>query len=193
MKVRESGMPPAASWDAFFDVEQILDRFAIDSSVADVVEFGTGYGTFSVPVAKRIGGVLHTLDIDADMLAAARCRARDAGVRNISFQLRDFIADGTGLADHSVDLALLCNILHGDEPVALLCEARRNLRKGGRLAIMHWNYDPDTPRGPPMVMRPKPQQCRDWARDAGFTPMGGTIDLPPYHYGVLMGCQRFVS
>jgi hypothetical protein len=68
----------------------------------------------------------------------------------------------------------------------LLKEVRRNLEEGGLLGIIHWIYDEDTPRGPPMDIRPRPEQCREWAVAAGFTPLGETIDLPPYHYGMVM-------
>jgi hypothetical protein len=58
------------------------------------------------------------------------------------------------------------------------------LSYGGRLGIMHWNYDSRTPRGPSMDIRPRPEQCRDWAERVGFRlAMAEKIDLPPYHYG----------
>jgi hypothetical protein len=61
------------------------------------------------------------------------------------------------------------------------------LAPGGVLAIMHWNYDPSTPRGPSMSIRPRPEQCRAWAVQAGFGPVGPPqIDLPPYHYGLTL-------
>lgn len=186
MKVRESGMPPQDVWDAFFDVEAILDRLGVDSSVADVVEFGCGYGTFTIPAARRVSGIVHTMDIEPAMLEVAARNAADAGIRNVEFTLRDFIAGGTGLPDQSVDFGFLFNILHEQEPVVLLEEAHRNLRDGGRLGIIHWNCDEKTPRGPPLKIRPGPAQCRDWAIEAGFTSTGEIIDLPPWHYGLVM-------
>ena len=49
MRVRESGMPPQDYWDSFFDVDRILDELLLDSSRRDVLEFGCGYGTFTLP------------------------------------------------------------------------------------------------------------------------------------------------
>jgi hypothetical protein len=64
-------------------------------------------------------------------------------------------------------------------------EAFRVLRNGGTVGIIHWNYDSETPRGPEMSIRPKPEQCKQWAEQAGFEMTGdGIIDLPPYHYGM---------
>lgn len=186
MRVRESGMPSQDDWDSFFDVEMILDRLRLDASCRDVLEFGCGYGTFSVPAARRISGKLIALDIDPDMLETTRNRARDAGPENIECVLRDFIADGSGLSDASVDYVMLFNILHGEDPVQLLGEARRNLCPGGLLGIIHWNFVETTPRGPPLHIRPRPEQCLAWGEQAGFTPDSEIIDLPPYHYGMVL-------
>ncbi len=98
---------------------------------------------------------------------------------------RDFVADGTGLPDASVDHVMLHNILHAEEPLVLLSEALRILRVGGTLGITHWNHDPRTPRGPSMCIRPRPGQCAAWAEAADFSIVRHHIDLPPYHYGVL--------
>ena len=68
MKVRESGMPEEAYWESLFDVPLILDRLGIDARLRDVVEFGCGYGTFTIPVARRISGTLRTFDIDQAMV-----------------------------------------------------------------------------------------------------------------------------
>ena len=56
MKLRESGMPEESCWESLFDVELALDRLGIDRSLQDVVELGCGYGTFTIPVARRISG-----------------------------------------------------------------------------------------------------------------------------------------
>lgn len=99
--------------------------------------------------------------------------------------VRDFVGEGCGLTDSSVDAALLFNILHHDNPVDLIKEAHRILKPGGTLAVIHWNYDPSTPRGPAMEIRPRPEQCVAWGRQAGFpADLVARYDFPPYHYGL---------
>lgn len=185
MRVRESGMPDRSLWETFFDPPLILDRLGLDRNCRDVLEFGCGYGTFTLPAAARIRGILIALDIDPAMLAAARARAGSAGVTNVEFRERDFVEDGSGLADAAVDYAMLFNILHLEDPVALLREAARNVRADGRLGIIHWNYDPSTPRGPPLAIRPRPAEICEWAECAELE-CGPAIDLPPYHYGFVL-------
>jgi hypothetical protein len=65
MKLRESGMPEEAYWETLFEVPLILDRLGVDARLRNVVEFGCGYGTFMIPVAKSISGMVTTFDIDA--------------------------------------------------------------------------------------------------------------------------------
>jgi len=184
MKLRESGMPDEGYWEMLFNVELILDRLQIDSRLRDVVELGCGYGTFTIPVARRISGTLDTFDIDADMIDRTRRRATEAGLRNIRCHHRDVVVDGLGLPDAACDACLLFNILHGEEPVRLLGEAARVVRPGGFVYAIHWRYDPTTPRGPTMEIRPRPGQLATWAEETGVLQrLGEAIDLPPWHYG----------
>jgi SAM-dependent methyltransferase len=187
MKTRDSGMPDEPLWSTFFAPEAVLSRLGLTRACGDVVDFGCGYGTFTIPAARMARGTVHALDIEPEMVAATAARAKAAGLINVRAEQRDFVAEGTGLPDASVDYAMLFNILHAEGPLALLKEALRVLSPGGRLGIMHWNYDPTTPRGPDMAIRPRPQQCRAWAEQVGFQLDGAErIDLPPYHYGIVM-------
>jgi SAM-dependent methyltransferase len=182
-------MPDEGTWRSFFDPEAILRALKLDERVRDAADFGCGYGTFALPAAQRIRGALYGFDIEAAMIEECRRRARKAGIGNLQLYLRDFMKDGTGLAADSVDCAMLFNILHAEQPLTLLREAWRILRPDGRVAVIHWNHDPATPRGPSMEIRPRPADCRRWIEQAGFAVEGGIIDLPPYHYG-LMGQKQ---
>lgn len=187
MKTRESGMPNEASWDQFFDPWLILEKLGVTAKCEHVVEFGCGYGTFTIPTAKIISGVVFAFDIEPDMVATTQAKAEAEGLANVQVQLRDFVTDGTGLPDGQADYALLFNILHAERPELLIKEAHRVLRPGGHVAIIHWNRDPSTPRGPSMDIRPSPEQCRTWAEAVGFQSSETEhIDLPPYHYGLIL-------
>lgn len=177
-------MPEPERWQSFFDPERILDALGLTASVGDVVDFGCGYGTFSIPAAARIRGALHAIDLDPVMVAATAAEARRRSLTNVRAVVRDFVADGTGLADGAVDYAMLFNLLHAEDPVELLREAHRVLRTGGTVAVIHWQPDPATPRGPSMAIRPRPEDCRRWLTEAGFVAVSSPIDLPPWHYGL---------
>jgi len=190
MKARESGMPEVEVWESFFDPATILDRLQFDDSARLLVEYGCGYGTFTIPAARRCAGVVQTYDIDPVMAAMTQQRAEAAGLNNVRAEVRDFVAYGIPLDDGAADYAMLFNLLHLEGPVPLLCEAFRILRPGGLLGVIHWNYDPQTPRGPSMAIRPRPEQCRAWAVESGFGVHAERIDLPPYHYGFIFERPR---
>jgi len=184
MKTRESGMPPEEIWSGFFDPFIVLKKLGLTANCRDVLEFGCGYGTFTIPAAQIIHGSIHALDIDAQMIEAANAKVLSSKLPNVNLQLRDFVSDGTGMPDDSIDYVMLFNILHAVERDEMLDEAWRILALNGTLAVMHWNYDAKTPRGPSMDIRPRPSDCKSWVETSGFQMIGNSsIDLPPFHYG----------
>lgn len=188
MKGRESGMPEEDYWSSFFNAEAILDcLLVIPDGCCNVLEFGCGYGTFSLPAAQRTQGVVTVLDIEPVMVELVAERAEAEGLPNVRAELRDFVEHGTGVPDGSQGHAMIFNLLHIEDPVALLREAYRTLQPGGTLSVIHWRSDIETPRGPPLAIRPKPEQCQAWLYEAGFDSVS-RVDLgpsAPYHYGLV--------
>jgi len=135
LKVRDSGMPDESMWDGFFNPDAILRTFGIDTGVGDLVEFGCGYGTFTLATARMVSGTVFALDIEPEMITLVQEKCRRAGIVNVQAVVRDFVAQGSHLPEVSMDAALLFNILHHDEPVALMSEAWRVLKPGGTLVI----------------------------------------------------------
>lgn len=188
MRARESGMPDEADWMRFFNAAAAIDTlFGAEDVAGDLVEFGCGYGTFTVPSAVRTRGTVTALDIDPRMVASLRQKVIDHGLSNVHAEVRDFVAHGTELAEGSQAHAMIFNLLHLDSPIALLREAHRVLRDGGRLSVIHWRSDIPTPRGPSLAIRPTPEQCRAWIAEAGFQNIE-SVDLRPccpFHFGLV--------
>ena len=179
-------MPDELMWESFFETEEVLKMLGLKAESPDVADLGCGYGTFSIPAARMIKGVVHALDIEPEMIEATRARAQSEQLVNLRPRQCDFISEGTGLTSGSVAYVMLFNILHTEHPLKLLGEAYRILGPGGKTGIIHWRYDSTTPRGPSMTIRPKPEQCREWAVEAGFHIHTEYIELPPYHYGIIL-------
>ncbi len=91
MKGRESGMPPKAVWEGFFDPAEVLEIMRLNHDVSDVAEFGCGYGTFTIPAARVVQGTVYAIDIDPKMVAATRREADQKGMLNIRIALNDFM------------------------------------------------------------------------------------------------------
>ena len=107
-----------------------------------------------------------------------------AAVRNVVVQERDFVTEGCGRPDGSVSLVMLFNILHTEDPMTLLHEAHRVLVPGGIAGVIHWRRDIQTPRGPPLEIRPDPAQCEAWGERARPALSG---DAPPAAFSVALG------
>ncbi len=179
-------MPSEEVWRGFFDPVAALKKLGLTSACNNVVDFGCGYGTFTLPAARVVSGIVYAPGHRPGDGRTDPRRAEDACLTNVEVCQRDFVIEGSGLPDGGASYAMLFNILHAEERAVLLREAWRVLEEEGKLAVMHWNYDAATPRGPSMDIRPKPEECRAWPEQAGFELLPpGLIDLPPYHYGLV--------
>jgi len=123
LKVIDSGMPEEEMWASFFNVELILSELQINSDVTQLVEIGCGYGTSTIPSAKRIKGKLYGFDIEEDMLDIVEQKLKNEYIENVILGKRDVLNQTTGLADNSVDYVMLFNILHHESPNDFLKEA----------------------------------------------------------------------
>lgn len=186
-KGRESGMPSLEQWEAYFDPAAILQSLGCRNLHGDCIEFGCGYGTFTIPAATEVSGTLYAFDIDTAMVEATIERVRRAALANVVVEQRDLTVDGCARPDGSACFVMLFNLLHIEHPVDLLREAHRVLRPGGLIGVTHWRFDASTPRGPTLEIRPRPQQCRAWGEQAGLRWVRyQALPGPPWHWGMLL-------
>ena len=184
MKVIDSGMPEEVYWNSLFDIPCIIKWLDIKNVVGPIVEIGCGYGTFTVPIAKKTNNQVLAFDIDPSMIEITRNNVQQSGLSNVQFFQRDILETGTGLESHSVGMILLFNILHFDERRALLEEASRIAKHSGVVAIIHWRKDMETPRGPIVHMRPDQETILSSISDLDFRFTGNSKILEPYHWGM---------
>ncbi|MEV4292393.1 methyltransferase domain-containing protein [Nonomuraea bangladeshensis] len=101
-----------------------------------VLDLGSGGGIDVLLSARGVGpqGRVYGVDASADMVALARRNAEQAGARNVEF-LHGSI-ERVPLPDRSVDVVIPnCVINLSGDKVAVLAEAFRVLRPGGRFGV----------------------------------------------------------
>lgn len=154
------------------DAQQKPDEVvrALNLSPGDVVaDIGAGTGYFARRFAKAVGdrGISYAVDLEPNMLAYVAERAQKDGQPNIV----PVLATTTSpmLAPDSVDLFFICNTIHhiGDRR-AYYDILARDLRDGGRLAIVDFRKDAELTQGPDRAMRLARQSLVDELGEAGF-------------------------
>lgn len=150
-----------------------------------LVDVGCGYGTFTLAAARRSRHPVHALDIERAMVDRTASRAREAGLVNVRAAVIDVTSGGLGFPAGTAAVVLLFNLLHCEDPHAILGATLSALRPGGRVAAIHWRSDVQTPRGPDPSIRPRPEALRALLIEAGFEIVVEPVVLPPYHVGIV--------
>lgn len=156
----------------------------------DAVDLCCGDGWFTSEMAKVARRVL-AIDIDRNMLDAARDRLTKAGTTNCELVEGDAYELAT-LAGRLVDFVFMANAFHGVPNQLRLAQAiHKTLKPGGRFAVVNWHQRPrdettilGEPRGPKTDLRMSPEQTIK-SVEAGSLIFAELVELPPYHYAVI--------
>ena len=126
---------------------RLLDQADIKPSYR-VLDIGCGTGSLAVLVKRRLPSVeMFGLDPDAQALARARRKAEQA---KVAVQFDQGFAGALPYPDESFDRVLASMMFHhlpGAEKTAMLREARRVLRPGGRVEMLDF-AGPEATDGP---------------------------------------------
>ena len=184
-------MPTAGWWDALWpDPAGVLEAVGLRRDMA-AIDLCCGDGWFTLPMSKVAASVV-AIDIDRNMLEAARDRLAAAGATNCEFVEGDAY-ELAELTRRPVDFVLMANAFHGVPDQPRLADAiGKVLKPAGRLAVVNWHQrrrEETTilgePRGPKSELRMSPEQTIA-SIEAGGLIFAGLVELPPYHYAVIM-------
>lgn len=104
-----------------------------------VLDVACGTGLIAFAAAEAVGpqGRVVGIDLADRMIDAARRRAMESEVSNVTFARMD--AEHLDLPDCSFDVALCAfGLMYMPDPEQAVCEMRRVLRPGGRLGLAVW-------------------------------------------------------
>ena len=119
--------------DLFSPRKTILEEVEIRPGF-HILDFGCGPRSYSIIAAKLVGttGKVYALDIHPLAIQRVQKVASNKGLTNVETIQSDC---ATGLKNESIDLVLLCDILHDlSEPDAVLRELHRVLKQNGTLS-----------------------------------------------------------
>ena len=107
-----------------------------------IADIGAGTGYFTLPLSLEVGlaGKVYAIDGQQEMLDWIKRKLQPSVFQNIDMVHAE--AGDTGLAACSCDLVFLANLWHEiEDRHAVLLEALRVLKKGGRIAILDWRTE----------------------------------------------------
>lgn len=142
---------------------------------------------FTLAAAKAVGknGVVYAVDILKSVLNSVENLVQQNGWENIKTVWSDLEVVGAAKIEAgSLDVAFLHNVLfQSDHDDLVLKEAHRLLKKNGKLLVIDWQRV-SAPFGPPVADRPKPEEVKKLAAEAGFS-LVEEFAAGPYHYGLV--------
>ena len=161
-----------------------------------VADLGSGSGIYVLHIAEALenSGHVYAIDVQRDLLRRVKNEAHRRGFKNVDVIWTDLErADASKLADKTLDLVLISNLLFQIEnKAAVLTEAGRVLKPAGRLAIIDW-ADPigNASRsngarsfGPSKEMFFGKEKALELAKENGFQ-LQREFPAGAHHYGLI--------
>lgn len=179
MILRESRIPEQKTWDTFFTPMDIIKKFGIEKTIKPIADIGCGYGTFTIPLAQTVNQTIYAVDIENKFLETIKSKKK----KNIQTINYDVFENELTLPEN-VGSILLFNILHNENPNRVVKNVLPNLSINGKIYVIHWRSDIETLRGPPLNIRPKPEDIINQFETIGFEKVDCFYNISQYHYGL---------
>ncbi len=171
---------------AFADPKRNIEQFMLEPGM-EVADFGAGAGYLAVEAAEAVGkeGKVYVIDIQQELLTKVTHLAKERHLESLVFVHADLEKpEGSTLPNDSVDAVIVSNLLFQvEDKRAVLEEARRILRPGGRVLVVDWreSFGGMGPQPDRVVLETDVRTLADGLELKHL----GDIDAGAYHYGVI--------
>jgi ubiquinone/menaquinone biosynthesis C-methylase UbiE len=167
--------------EGFLNPKEVLNKLELSGEMI-VADFGSGSGGWAIPLARRLKfGKVYAIDILEEPLSALRNKAEIEKVYNIE-TINSNVEKRIKLPDLSCDLVLLTNLLFQvDDKKKVLTEAKRILKKGGKILVIDWS--PEAPLGP-KEGRISSEEVKEIAKSLNLK-LEKEFRAGIYHYGLV--------
>ena len=174
-------------------VADVIRASAIRSGMR-VADIGAGTGYFAIPIARAvgIGGKVHAVDLQPEMLNMLREKLTGPDAPP-NIELVRGEAGKTTLPSRCADVVFVANVWHElEDHAAALQEAARILVPGGALALLDWRPDTGSPPGPPLDHRLPAADLLQFFLKSGWT-AAEPMNIGSYSYFITARPPRTVE
>lgn len=169
--------------NSFLNPEKILDQLELQENM-QAADFGCGSGGWVIPLTKELEeGKVYAIDILEEPLAALKSKIEMEKLANIE-TIRSNVEEknGSKLINDSLDLVLITNLLFQvEDEKAVLEEAKRVLRPGGKVLIVEWLANSSLG---PAGKRVSADKVKQLAEELGFN-LKKEFAAGACHYGLI--------
>ena len=167
--------------EGFLNPNEVLNQLKLLGEMI-AADFGSGSGGWAIPLAQRLKfGKVYAIDILEEPLSALKSKAEIQKVYNIE-TINSNVEKGIKLPDLSCDLVLLTNLLFQiEDKKRVLTEAKRVLKKGGKILVVDWL--PEAPQGP-KEGRVSTDEVKKMAKDLNLK-LEKEFQAGVFHYGLI--------
>ncbi len=175
---------------------RVLERVGLRERM-HVADFGCGaIGHFVFPSAQLVGpkGHVYAVDILKDALDMLERRSREDQYTNIHFVWSDIeVYRAAHIPDHTIDLALLVNVLFlVQRPVHVVAEMSRLVKKGGKALVIDWK-PVATAIGPDVSRRLSGDEIKGYFEREGCFELMETFDAGRAHQALVFHRTDVIS
>jgi len=152
-----------------------------------VADFGAGSGAYSKACSQKVGytGKVYAIEVQKDLLKRLETDIKSWGITNIDCIWGDIEKkNGTKISDNSMDAVIISNVLfQADDKLGLIDEAKRVLKKGGKVLLIEWS-ESFSGMGPAPEHIVTESMAKELFEKRGFK-LEESISTSPHHYGII--------